>query len=214
MTDPWGTVVIATPTVSQRSEIWAETRRAWEQAGVRQIVATLQPTDWPLGHKSQRRTADDAVADALERYPEASHVLYAEDDILIDPAITRRLPGLLGARVPITLFVAGTRHYPASIRRTLDAGQALAEAVIPITGQRAWVGSLAVLLPRGVAEASTRWESRYTGWDVHIREFLRAHGRRLCVAVPNLVQHRDIESMTGSPRGAVSVTFGQSREDT
>lgn len=208
MTTAWDRVVIATPTVCRRAESLAATRAEWERAGAREVVAVCQPSDWPLCPQSQRRNAHRAIAAALDHRPGATHVIFAEDDILVEPRFGERLPALLAAGVPITLFVAARYHYPAGIRRLLDAGSPLDEAVVPIVNGRIWVGSLGLILPRSVAEASQRGASEYVGWDVHLREFLRASGQRLYLTVPNLVQHRDTESTTGSHRGVVSVTYG------
>ncbi len=200
-------MVTVIPTVGIRAAALRETVRQLERLGLPPLV-TVQAADEPTNHRAQRRTADRAVALGLRMRQDATHLLYVEDDADICPSLSTRLPHLLAADVPITLFTAARYYHPVWVNRALDAGQPIRACIDRMRSMRIWVGTIAVLLPRRVAEGVRDWVSPHYGWDVHLREYLRAHGERLYVALPNLAQHRDIGSTVGSRHGVVSVTFG------
>jgi hypothetical protein len=200
-------VVTVIPSVWSRAEALRDTVRQLERLGLPPLV-TVQAAEEPTNHRAQRRTADRAVALGLHARPDATHLLYVEDDADICPSLATRLPQLLAADVAVTLFTAARYYHPAWVNRALDAGRPIRACIDRLRSLRIWVGTIAVLLPRRIAEGVRDWPSPHHGWDVHLREYLRAHGEMLYVALPNLAQHRDIGSTVGSRRGVVSVTFG------
>jgi hypothetical protein len=89
----------------------------------------------------------------------------------------------------------------------------LPERIVRLRELRNWWGSQAILLPRAIAEAVSRWESSYHGWDVHLKYFLLTEGVPLYVPVPNPVQHRHGPSVH-KPGGPFpySATFGRASD--
>lgn len=205
--DPSAGVVVVIPTVTRRAAELRTTVRQLQDCGLSPFV-TQQPCEIPTGSSAQRANADEAIASGLRVRPRATHLLYVEDDADIDPALAQRLPELLAADVPITLFTPARSYYPDWVRRCVDDGRPIPPSIVRVRAMNVWVGTIAVLLPRRVAELVRDWSSEFRGWDVHLRECLRAHSIALYVAVPNLAQHRDVGTTVGSRRGVVSVTFG------
>lgn len=184
-------LVVCMPTVACRMTVRGETLRQWRDLGVEPIVQ-LQPEWMPLGHHSQRITADMALSRAVERAGAtgASHVIFSEDDIRISSQLPRRLPELMALGETVTLYCTGKSHYPAAIRRAITAGGSIPEGVVPVLGRGRWCGSLAVLLPLEVAIGVRGHESDLVGWDMHLQSYLIEYALPLRAAVPNLVDHR------------------------
>jgi hypothetical protein len=201
-------IVVCLPSVPARAEVLAQTLAQWARFGVEPLVA-LQPVDWPLGGPSQRRTAERALRRALDERPDASHVLFTEDDVDLAPDLPNWLPAMRWLDAPVTLFVPTLRHYPPAIRRQIQRGWPLTEGLVPNEHLDGWWGTQAVLLPRQLVEAVLCWESGRYGWDAHLQYYLETHGLTLYVTVPNLVQQRAVRTlMTDNP------TAGQHRSQT
>lgn len=201
-------IVVCLPTVTNRAEVLAQTLAQWRRHDVAPLTQ-LQPADWPVGGASQRRNAEGALRRALDARPDASHVLYTEDDIDLAPDIADWLPDLCALDAPATFYVTGDIHYPRHIRGQLYARRPVSAGIIPLERLDRWYGTLAVLLPRELVEAVLCWESGELGWDTQLQRFLLAHRIPLYLTVPNLVQHRGVPTVA-SPAGGRerSVTFG------
>ena len=124
-------IVVCLPTVSSRAAALSVTLAQWRRLGVTPLVER-QPDDWPLGSAPQRRTAERAVRCALDARPDASHVLFTEDDVDLSLELTTWLPTLLLLDAPVTLFVNGTQYYPAHIQAQINARLPLDEGVVQI----------------------------------------------------------------------------------
>jgi hypothetical protein len=208
MASAFDDIVVCLPTVRLRAAALAETLAQWRQFGVTPLVET-QPDDWPLGGASHRRTTERLLRRVLDERPDAAYVLFTEDDVDLSPTLPTWLPALKLLRAPVTLYVTGLLHYPMHIQRQLRAHAPLDEGVFQILAQRHWYGSLAVLLPRALAEDVLCWESGETGWDVQLQNFLTAQRIRVYVTVPNLAQHRGLPTTASPGRGHErSLTFG------
>jgi hypothetical protein len=208
MASAFDDIVVCLPTVRLRAAVLAETLAQWARHGVTPLVE-IQPDDWPVGGASQRRTAEVALRRALDTRPDATHVLYTEDDIDLASDIAGWLPALRALDAAATLYVTGDIHYPLAIRQQLFGGQPLDTGIYALERLERWYGTLAVLLPRDLAEAVLCWESGVHGWDLQLQHFLAAHALPLYVTVPNLVQHRGVPTVA-SPAGGHerSATFG------
>jgi hypothetical protein len=185
------TIAVCLPTVRQRADVLAETLAQWTRLGVTPLVA-MQPEDWPLNRSSQRRTAERPLRQALDERPDASHLLFCEDDIDLAPELPSWLPAIVWSGAPVTLFLPLLRHYPADIRKQVQRGQLLTEGLAPVQNLQDWWGTQAVVLPRALVEAVLCWESGRVGWDAQLQDYLVAHGVTLYVTVPNLVQQRGV----------------------
>jgi hypothetical protein len=198
-------VVVCIPTVASRASVLAETLEEWSRFGVEPLVQ-LQPDEWTVGH-FHRRNSDRTFERALTEYPGAEFILFSEDDILLSPDLEVWIPALLGA--PVTLFLDGWEHYPRQVRRRCRAGRVAPEGIVRVHRPGIWHGSLAILLPRRIAQASLDWSSDLQGWDIHFQAFILRHRIPLYAPVPNLVQHRGVPT-THRPDagGESSATFG------
>lgn len=198
-------VVVTIPTVAPRRAVLAQTLRDWHALGFAPLI-TEQPRDVPLGHAGNTATCRAALAAALAT--QASHIILAEDDIHVSRHLPARLPGLVEAATPsaiVTLFVPGNQHYSAAARRGIATRTA---GLYTVTGRSAWYGSQTLLMHRHTVEALLARPSRLHGFDMHVRAWLLETGAELLVAVPNLVQQRDVPPVS-NPRGGKqrSTTF-------
>lgn len=207
-------VAVATPTVPQRAAPWQATLRQWHALGVAPVVHH-QPDTWPLSHASHRAAVDILLTTVLDQQPDATHILLAEDDIDIDPALPHVLPDLLDDRTT-TLWTNGTRFYPHHIRHLIQYGQPLPRTTVPVPNLHGWWGTQAVLIPRRTATEALAYASDGAGWDIHLRNWLQHTRTRLWVAVPNLVQHRGVPSLASARGGGMgrSTTYNWPVEDT
>jgi hypothetical protein len=200
-------IAVCIPTVRSRAEVLEETLAEWRRFDVTPLVQ-LQPDDWPQNGPSQRRNADCTLRRALDERPDASHVLFCEDDVLLAPELEVWIPALTYLGAPSTLFLSGWRNYPRSF--SSGTAGAVPERLMRVRRMPVWWGTLAILLPRSIAEDVLRWESDLKGWDVHLGAFLRRHAVPLFAPVPNLVQHRGIvSSLHPEKRIERSATFGR-----
>jgi hypothetical protein len=205
-------LVVCLPSVAQRTATLAETLAQWRGLGYEPLVET-QPGDWPAGGWSQRRTSERVLRRALDARPDATHLLFTEDDVDLAPELALWLPALINVGAPVTLYASGVRHYPRSVVERLHAGAPLPEGIVPVRALADWYGTLGVVLPREVVEEVLCWESGQPGWDTQLQHFLRATGQTLYMTVPNLVQHRGVPTVA-SPVGGIgrSATFGAAHD--
>jgi len=199
---------VAIPTIRARADSAARVIGWWRRRGVDPVVE-LQDPAMPVGPASHVATCVKVIARALAAEPGADHVLLCEDDVEIDPA----LPGLAGmllcGRV-ITLWTTRLAHLPAWVVRAVREGQPLPRTIERARGLRGWHGSLALVLPRRVAEQVAAWPVARGGYDTHLKDWLLAHNVPLWVAVPNLVQHLPLprQATRGGPKWVRSGTYG------
>ncbi|AWB84794.1 hypothetical protein [Corynebacterium liangguodongii] len=158
-------------------------RRTWRIPTIAQLDALgLTPTvveqdpALPIGHASQLTTAQKALTAGLESG--ASHILYAEDDIDIDPTITRYLdePG-----EGILTFWYRRRFTPRP------------DGLIP--NRLRWISSLAFLCDRATAQRLAAYSGK-PGIDMAMR-----HDQAPLYATPRpMVEHRAVPraASTGS----------------
>jgi len=205
---PFDDVVVCTPSVRSRADVLALTLAEWQRFGVEPLVHR-QPDDWPLTDVSARRNAEATLRVALATAPAARYMLFAEDDILLAPELEQWMHALKTLQAPATLYLNGRLHYPRRWHRQFDGRQPAPEGILRVRLLAGWYGTLAVLLPRWVAEAVLCWSSDWYGWDIHLREFLRRHGLPLYAVNPNPVQHRGVPTTHRPDAGTErSSTFG------
>lgn len=188
------TLTAAMPSVAHRRAIRSLTLSDVAACGIAPLVVE-QPASWPVGIASQRQTARLAVSSALAACPEATHLLYVEDDVHVSQTLSAVLPSLMASGCPITLFLSARMFYPAIVRRTIVDGGQLPCQIVPVVNLRQWWGSQAVLLPSDIARALGDWPCEDGGWDILLKSWLITHEVSLSVAVPNLVQHRNVPSL-------------------
>lgn len=193
-------VAVAVPTVTARAAHLAVTLGDLRRVGADPLVH-LQDETWPLCHDSNLRHVTVLLDLVLRARPDATHILLWEDDVEPDPQLPELLPALLDGRV-WSLWAAGLRFYPADVKALLRGGLPLpCRRATPAKDLPSWHGSLAVLMPRADAEAIQAWPvTTPPGWDIRLREWLRAHRRQLWLPVPNLAEHRGTVSAV-EPRG-------------
>lgn len=174
--------VVVTPTVPQRAGTREATLGQWRALGLEVIVVEQDPA-LPLGHRSQLATARRALTAGLEHG--APVVVYAEDDIDLDPRIPRVLPAALG-RGPCSLWHR-PRFRPAGVPGR-GPDQVL---VVPARAAGRWWGAQCLVLGRACAETLVCAEYGRGGIDMGVRLL-----PGLRITVPPLVAHR------GVPRAA------------
>lgn len=202
-------VAVYIPSVRPRAAVLEATLAEWRRFGVEPTVQ-LQPDDWPLSGPSQRRNAERTLRRALDERPDATHILVSEDDILLAPELEVWIPALKQLHAPSTLYLTGLSLYPQSIRLACREGLAIPECIVRIRHIALWWGTLAMLLPRAIAEDSLRWKSQLHGWDIHLQDFFRRRAIPLYAATPNPVQHRGVPTSIPANSGAErSATFGR-----
>lgn len=206
---PFEDVIVCTPTVAMRAPVFAQTLAAWHRFGVQPLVQ-MQPHDWPLSGESQRANADIAVQRAVEEYPDANYVLFAEDDLLLDPQLDIWMPALKALDLPVTLFLSGTHQHPRSYRRYAQNAVPLPERIVQIRHLDRWWGSQAVLIPRWLCLELIAWPSDWVCWDIHFQKFLLDREIPLFAPIPNLVQQIAIPSSNPTAQIAPhSATYGR-----
>ena len=199
---------MAIPTIAARAGSAARVIAWWRERGVDPVVE-LQDPAMPVGPASHVVTCTRVLQRALDTYPSAGHVLLCEDDVEIDPALPGLAPMLLCGRV-VTLWTTRLAHLPAHMVRAVREGRPLPRTLEWARGLRGWHGSLGLVLPRRVVEAVAAWPVVRGGYDMHLKDWLLAHGERLWVAVPNLMQHLPLprQATRGGPRWVRSGTYG------
>lgn len=182
----WPTgVQVVTPTVTARLGTRDATLEQWRALGADPIVVE-QPVRSQIGHPAQLTNARAAIHAGLATAP--GWVLYAEDDIDVDPALAEAWPTLLAREQPVTLWhrprfaPAGACDHPADPVRVL-------RAVAP----GSWWGPQAVLMPARLAAAGAAApDPPHGGIDMVMRQTWRATRRPLHLTVPCLVEHRPL----------------------
>ena len=199
---------VAIPTITARADAVARVIAWWRRRGVDPVVE-LQDPRMPVGPSSHVVTCIEVIRRALEAEPGARHVLLCEDDVEIDPVLPDLAPMLLCGRV-VTLWTTRLAHLPARMVRAVREGRPLPRTLEWARNLRGWHGSLALILPRHVAEQVAEWPVERGGYDTHLKSWLLAHDVPLWVAVPNLVQHLPLprQATRGGPRWVRSGTFG------
>ena len=148
--------------------------------GTEPVIVEQDPA-LPYGHLAQTSTARAAVAAALVTDPQ--WVLYAEDDIDVDPCLVSHWPMLLRDD-PVALWHRPRFTPPGLV--TPAAGVVVAPAANP--GR--WLFSMAVILPAAVARAAVDAAPLGYGFDLHLRELWKTRGWRPYITLPCLVEHR------------------------
>ncbi|RIK39625.1 MAG: hypothetical protein DCC58_14970 [Chloroflexi bacterium] len=201
-------VAIGVYSVPGREQTLRETLGEWRQFGIEPLVQ-VQPADWPRTEKSAFVNAETMLRRLLDEYPQASHLIFSEDDVQVAPELEVWLPGLLWLGAPVTLFLVGWQHYPQQLQQA-NRETVLPERIVRVRRMHWFWGSQALLLPRGLVEELLTWRSGRLGWDLHFAAYLRRHAIPLIAPVPNLVQHRGQVSTLHPDREEFpySTTFG------
>lgn len=170
-------MAVVTPTIAARDHTRETTLNQWRALGYEPLVIRQDPA-LPYGHRSQRQTARAAIIAGLQTGAEV--IVYAEDDIDLDP----RIPGVLGRAAaeegPCSLWHR-PRFRPTRIPSPGPDGVAITYA----RAARQWWGSQCVVLTRTQAIRLLGCNYGHGGIDMDLR--LLAPIR---ITVPSLVGHR------------------------
>lgn len=195
-------VAVAIISVPRRAAVCAATVAAWRAQGFEPRVL-VTPSDWTPSPLAQGRMARTALASVA-----AETVILCEDDVLLDPRLVLALPTVCACRQVVTLYLPGRRFTPTRC----PTGQL---SLRPIRQQCDWFGSQCLVIPgawraklAALPEPATP-RAEQGGFDIRVRDWLAATGRRLYTVVPNLVQHRTLPSVTSRRYQAhQSTSFG------
>jgi hypothetical protein len=167
--------VVVTPSIVARTESRQVTLRQWAALGLSTIVVVQDPA-LPIGHRSQTLTAQAALRRGLGTG--ADVIIYAEDDIDLDPRIMRVLPALPG-RSPVSLW-----HRPRFAPKT-PPPRGLDQIVITraVSSSR-WWGAQCVVLTRDQAARLAAGDCGPGGIDRGLRT------GPMRITIPPLVGHR------------------------
>lgn len=172
-----GDAVVVTPTIPARDRARHATLAQWRDLGWTPIVIRQDP-HIPHGHRAQRDTARTAIRSGL--HTGAAIIVYAEDDIDLDP----RIPGVLDRAAseegPCSLWHR-PRFRPARIPAPGPDGVAITRA----RAARQWWGSQCVVLTRAQAARLLGCDYGHGGIDMDLRMLAPIR-----ITVPSLVGHR------------------------
>lgn len=192
------TVMVVIPTVPARAAECARTVALWRAQGVTPtVLECTRVIYWqPPGPVAHGLLGQFVAKTALR---EGRTLVWCEDDVEIDARLVAWLCDLTPTLdQAVTLYVPSYR-FLRSETRGLSA-EAWPPRLFPVRSFADWWGSQALVLPPTVCEAIVqRCPVERNGFDIMVRETLRAMGQRLLVAVPNPVDHRSPPSVT-SPR--------------
>lgn len=161
-----------TPTVVPRRHTRDVTLDQWRTLGATPIV--VEQEDGPTGHGQQIITARAAIRAGLNT--DADLIVYAEDDIDLDPRLVGILPACIGD-APVSLW-----HRPRFRPRRLPPGDIV---IVDAIQSRTWFSSLCLALPRRVAAALVDQPAPdHGGIDMCLRDW------KVRITVPALVEHR------------------------
>lgn len=199
-------VRVCLPTVAARRAVLQATLAQWRAFGLDPVVVEQDPS-LPLHHSSQYRTAQRALAAALDGWD--GPVLMTEDDVDLAPELGAWLPTLVSHEL-VTLYVPGRRCYPAWVYDALDAGEPLPYRIERLREPSLWYGSLGVVMSNEIARAVLAHPPLQFGWDAHLREWCLLSQRPMQVMIPNLVQQRRVPPASTRHGGRHrSVTYGR-----
>lgn len=176
-------VVMAT--IPQRRESRQVTLRQLDALGFLTNVVE-QDEDLPLGSHSSTLTAQAAIRSGLHN-TSATHILFVEDDIDIDPEVIDHLPALMETERVVSLWHR-PRFVPRKLRTPKETGIELCRAI----DLKNWFSTLAILMPRFVAQrfVLTLPEQR-EGTDLLLKRLLLGMDMPLWLTLPSLVEHRE-----------------------
>lgn len=180
-------VAVIIPTVRERAGICAETVAQWRVLGIDPRVSCM-PDDAPRSPAQQGRWGRACLASAR-----GQHVLFCEDDVLLDSRIAALLPTLAAQPHTVTLYLPGKRFYPPRIWRQPRPATPL---LFPIANLKQWFGAQCLFLPAAHVPALLSEPHAPVGFDLIIRDYLFTHHLSLYSIYPNLVQHLSPPSVT------------------
>jgi hypothetical protein len=175
-------ITVTTPTVQQRRHSRELTLCQWRALGIRPILVEQDPA-LPLGHASQTLTALRAVREGL--HSGADIILYAEDDINLDPQVLNALAAW-DRQAPLSLW-----HRP----RFRPAG-AKDSTIVQALNSAHWYSSLAIALTRPMAQHLTAQPAGARGIDIMLRTL-----PPMQITVPVLVEHRHLPRVASKAGG-------------
>lgn len=182
-----GGVVVVTPTIPGRRRTRDATLAQWTALGLPVLVVEQDP-GLPVGPASQLATAREALRGGVASG--AAVVVYAEDDIDVDPRLLRMLPMLLGAG-PCALW-----HRPRFRPARLPALGPDQVVVVPARAPRRWWGGQCVVATSAQAAAWAAVDYGRGGIDMGLRLM-----PGLRITVPALAAHRPLpRAATRGPR--------------
>lgn len=144
-------IIVTTPTIPQRRTTRQLTIHQWAALGL-PTITTEQPAEMPICHASQLTTAKAALRAALDHG--ADTIIYAEDDIDIDPDIVHYL-----TPTPGTITAAWFRPRFHHGRDTLA----------PAINQKRWWGGPCLIMGRPEATHLTHYNGK-PGIDLALRD--------------------------------------------
>ncbi|MEU7822416.1 NAD-dependent epimerase/dehydratase family protein [Catellatospora sp. NPDC049133] len=148
----------------------------------------------PAGPPSELRTALRGWSSVSDG---ATHHLLMHDDMRPAPGLLERVRRAVRAHpnAALALFAFWGSRNGAAMRLGALSGAQWVRTV------NEWTPTNAVVLPREVAVRFVAWAgSRHTAWpaDVALHRFLREQGVPTYVAVPNLVEHDEVQSLANN----------------
>lgn len=183
-------ITVVIPTVSERAALCAETVAQWQTLGYAPLVYCM-PDHAPRSPEQQGKWALACLVRAQEK--RTQHVLFCEDDVLLDGRIPAMLPRLVAASHTTTLYLPGKRFYPASIWRQPRPATPL---LFPIRSLKRWFGAQCLFLPASLITDLLSEQHAPVGFDILLRDSLIHHRLPLYSTYPNLVQHLSPPSVT------------------
>ena len=179
------TLTVIMPTVTERRILRIPTVCQLDACNLTPVIAT-QPDSWPIGKTSCRQWRAQVLATA-EQYGNA-WTLVVEDDVDLDPAITRILPQIMNSRP----------EGPVSLRHRLRfAPEKTGQLVAAPRKQNDWYGAQAILFSASQArELRHRIEAMSARDQRHFDALLR-HMGILCTP-RSFVEHRRLPRLAST----------------
>jgi hypothetical protein len=186
--------VVLSASVMAHPDRSASAHRVLASLGLENARVAFDPE--PEGPASSLRSARLAYADAA--HSRGTHHLVLQDDVTFSRAFLESARALLSHHPDdaVSFFVEWGSRTASLARWAVFTGAAAVPVVNP------YVPTQALALPRGLAVGLARFLTEETEHgeadDEAVLRFLRARGVRALVAVPNLVEHEDLPSLTGN----------------
>lgn len=165
--------VIVTPTITARRATRPLTTHQWLALGYRPILVEQDPT-LPLGHQAQLSTSQQALQAGLDTG--ADTIIYAEDDIDLDPTLADYLTPAPSTITSLFYRPRFAHHQPH---------------LAPARQQSRWITSQALVMGRPVAHALTTHQGP-GGIDIAVRHICRHHNLTIMLPPRPLVEHRTL----------------------